>query len=138
MRGAILKAMVKLSVLLAVIPALHALAEPNILGTVQDRSNAPITGAKVVVFEASGKGVQTTSSAGSFAFDGIADGDYLFKVESIGNKPIFGALRLKASEQQRISIVTVSETSQEPEAVGAGAALRHATVHRDHRPNDRK
>lgn len=118
--------MVKLLFLLSVCPALQALAESSILGIVQDRSNAPITGAKIVVFDVSGKGFQTTSSAGRFALDGIADGEYLFRVESTGNKPVFGALRLKASEPQNISVVTSSATSQRPEAVGAGAALREA------------
>jgi len=118
--------MVKLLVLILVWPVLNAFAGPNILGIVQDPSNSPITGAKVVLFDVRGKGVQTTSSAGSFVLDGISDGDYFFKVESIGNKPVFGALRVKAGEQHNITVVMSSAISREPEAVAAGAALRNA------------
>jgi TonB family protein len=103
---------------------LPALAQNSISGTVKNGSSAPIDSAKVVVFDASGKGVQTSSSAGSFALTGVSDGEYYLRIESVGNKPIFGALRLNSNGPKTIDIVATNALPDQPESVGAGAALR--------------
>jgi TonB family protein len=104
-----------------------AVAAPSLSGTVQDSMKAPIDGARVTLWDAAtGKGLQTLASMGSFSLSNIAEGDYLFKVESDGRMPVFGALHLMSNGSHQISVVMLSPANGSRDAVGAGAALRNA------------
>lgn len=104
-----------------------AFGQPNVSGIVQDSSHAPIDGADITVWgAATGKGIRTSSSMGSFAFSGLAEGDYLFKVEADGKEAVLGAFRLTINEPHKISLALLSAGPQDTESVGAGSSLRDA------------
>ncbi len=103
-----------------------AFAFPSLSGVVQDTSKGMIDGAKITVWDAgTGKGVRTSSAMGSFSVSGLAEGDYLFKVENDGGLlPVFGAVRLVGDEAHNINVVALSSGPQNAETVGAGSPLR--------------
>lgn len=117
--------MLKAALFLSALLAPCAVAAPSLSGTVQDSSKARIEGAKVTLWDAAtGKGLQILASRGDFSFPNVAEGDYLFKVESDGRMPVYGALHLMADGDHEINVVMLSSVQGNADAVGAGAALR--------------
>jgi hypothetical protein len=113
--------------LLSALLAPCAVAVPNLSGTVQDSMKGPIDGAKVTLWDAAtGKGLQTLSSMGIFSLSNVAEGEYLFKVESDGRIPVYGALHLMGDGTHEINVVLLATVQGSTDPVGAGAALRNA------------
>ena len=71
-----------------------AFAAETLSGIVRDQSTAGVDAAEVAIFDASGKGYQTSTSAGRFVFTGVPDGDYYFKVGKPAHKLVFGSVHL--------------------------------------------
>lgn len=112
---------------LAVLLIPRVFALPSFSGTVQDNSNGPIDGAKITLWDsATGKGLQTSSSAGRFSLNPVGEGDYLFKVEKDGQMPVYGAIRLAGDSPHEINVVMLAATPQNMDVVGAASALRKA------------
>jgi len=87
----------------------------------------PIDGAKVTLWDAAtGKGLQTLSSMGIFSLSNVAEGDYLFKVESDGRMPAYGTLHLTGDGTHEINVVLLATVQGSTDPVGSGAALRNA------------
>src|SRR6266436_4055391 len=104
-----------------------ALAAPNLSGTVRDSMKGPIDGAKVTLWDAAkGKGLQTLSSMGAFSLSNVAEGNYLFKVESDSLVPVYGAVHLSGDGTHEINVVMLAVAPGTTESVGAGSALRDA------------
>jgi TonB family protein len=102
-----------------------AFAQPSLSGIVQDTFKAPIDGANITVWDAEiGKGIRTSSSMGSFSLSGLADGDYLFKVEKDSRLPVLGAFHLAGDEPHKINVAVLSAGPQDSETPGAGSPLR--------------
>jgi TonB family protein len=103
-----------------------AFALPTLSGTVQDAAKGPIDVAQITVFDATGKGIQTSSSMGNFSLSGVPEGEYLVKVESTGRMPVLGSIHLAGDGPHRINVVMLNTTPQQADAVGAGSAFRDA------------
>lgn len=83
-----------------------ASAASSLTGTVQSASNAPIDGARVSLWALSnGKGVQTTTSDGRYAFSALERGQYLVAIECDGCGALFGIVRLARDDQHEIGFV---------------------------------
>lgn len=112
------------SVFLAACLASPAVAQPGLSGMVQDTFKGPIDGANITVWDSeTGKGVRTSSSMGSFSLSGLADGDYLFKVEKDGRSPVLGAFHLAGDVPHNTNVVMLTG-AQDTESAGAGSPLR--------------
>ena len=104
-----------------------AFALSSLSGIDQDTSQGPIDGASITVWDAeTGKGFRTSSSMGNFSFSGLAEGDYLFKVESDSRSPVLGALHLAGDEPHNINVVALSSSPGNTALVGAGSPLRNS------------
>ena len=104
-----------------------AVALPTLSGTLQDSTKGPIDGAKVTLWDAAtGRGLQTLSSKGLFSLSNFTEGDYLFKVESDGRLPVYGAVHLFGNGAREISVVTLDAAPGTSDSVGAGSGLRDA------------
>jgi len=102
-----------------------ALALPSVVGTVQDDSRGKIDEARVTVWDAaSGRGLMTSTVMGSFAFNEMTEGDYLFKIEKDDKKPVYGALHLAGDTPHEITVVMLSVTNQDGSLIGAASPLR--------------
>ncbi len=113
------------SVFLAACLTSSAVAQPGLSGIVQDTFKGPIDGANITVWDAeTGKGVRTSSSMGSFSLSGLAEGDYLFKVEKDGRSPVLGAFHLAGDVPHNINVVVLTAGAQDTESAGAGSPLR--------------
>src|SRR5690348_811635 len=103
-----------------------AVGAQSLSGTVQDSTKGRIDGAEVTVWDATtGKGIRTISSMGNFFFSSHVEGDYLFKAESKGFMPVYGALHLTGDGPHKINVAMLA-MNESQDAVGAGAALRDA------------
>jgi TonB family protein len=104
-----------------------AIALPILSGTVRDISKGPIDGAAITVWTpATGTGVRTLSSMGSFSLTGLAEGEYLFKVEKDGQLPVLGAFHLAIDGPLNLNVVMRIATPQDIGAAGAASPLRDA------------
>jgi TonB family protein len=113
------------SVFLAACLTSSAVALPSLSGIVQDTFQGPIDGASITVWDAeTGKGVRTSSSMGSFSLSGLAEGDYLFKVEKDNRSPVLGAFHLAGDVPHNINVVVRTADPQDTESAGAGSPLR--------------
>ncbi len=102
-----------------------ALAAPNLSGTVRDSMKGPIDGAKVTLWDAAtGKGLQTLSSMGAFSLSNVTEGEYLFKVESDGRMPVYGAVHLSGDGAHEINVIMLAAAIGTTESVGAASSLR--------------
>jgi hypothetical protein len=102
-----------------------AFALSSISGIVQDTFKQAIDGANITVWDAdTGKGVRTSSSMGSFSLSGLAEGDYLLRVENDSRSTVLGALHLAGDEPHNINVVVLNSGPQNTETVGAGSPLR--------------
>jgi len=64
---------------------------------------------------------------GSFSLTGIAEGNYLFKVEKDGQFPVLGACYLSGDSPHKINVRMLEATSQRADTSRAGAPLRDAS-----------
>jgi len=104
-----------------------AVALPTLSGTLQDSTKGPIDGAKVTLWDAAtGRGLQTLSSKGLFSLGNLTEGEYLFKVESDGRMPVYGAVHLSGDGAHEIKVIMLAVVTGATESVGAGSALRDA------------
>src|SRR5579859_3067966 len=104
-----------------------AVALPNLSGTIRDSTNGPIDGAKVTIWDATtGRGLQTLSFNGLFSLSNVTEGDYLFKVESDGQMPVYGAVHLLGDGAHEIHVVTLAAAPGTSDSIGAGSGLRDA------------
>lgn len=104
-----------------------AVALPSLSGTIRDSAKGPIDGAKVTLWDAAtGRGLQTSSSKGLFSLSNVTEGDYLFKVESDGRLPVYGAVHLFGDGAREINVVTLDAAPGTSDSVGAGSGLRDA------------
>jgi len=104
-----------------------AVALPSLSGTIRDSAKGPIDGAKVTLWDAAtGRGLQTLSSKGLFSLSNVTEGDYLFKVESDGRLPVYGAVHLFGDGAREINVVTLDAAPGTSDSVGAGSGLRDA------------
>jgi len=86
-----------------------AFALSSLSGTVQDTSKGPVDGANVTIWDVeTGKGVRTSSSMGSFSLSGLAEGDYLLRVENDSRSTVLGALHLAGDEPHKINVVVMN------------------------------
>ena len=99
---------------------------PSISGVVQYTSKGPIDGAQITVFDEAGKGVQTSSSMGTFSLSGVPEGYYFFKVENGSRMRVFGAIHVAGDGPHKIHVVMLNASPQDADAVGAGSPLRDA------------
>lgn len=116
------------ALLLSALLAPSAVALPSFSGTIRDSTKGPIDGAKVTLWDATtGRGLQTsTSSKGLFSLSNVTEGDYLFKVESDGWVPVYGAVHLFGDGTHEINVVTLTAAPGTSDSVGAGWGLRDA------------
>ena len=56
----------------------------------------------------------------------ITEGDYLFKAESDGRLPVYGAVHLFGDGAREINVVTLDAAPGTSDSVGAGSGLRDA------------
>jgi TonB family protein len=104
-----------------------AVALPSLSGTIRDSAKGPIDGAKVTLWDATtGRGLQILSSKGLFSLSNVTEGDYLFKVESDGRLPVYGAVHLFGDGAREINVVTLDAAPGTSDSVGAGSGLRDA------------
>lgn len=103
-----------------------AFCAEGLAGVVRDQSTTVIEAAEVTIFDAAGKGYRTSTSAAGFAFTGVPDGDYFFKVEKAGRKPVFGAVHLGGRPPVQLKVMMAEADAQKPDAVGAITPLRDA------------
>jgi len=128
--------MLKSLILLSVGLTSSAFAQPGFSGVVQDASQGPIDGARITVFDLTGKGVvQTTSSTGNFSLSGIPEGDYLFKVEDGSRMPFFGAIHLAGDQPHKINVVMLDASPQARTLSVPGPPSETRCGLRDLRPN---
>lgn len=101
-------------------------ASTSLLVTVQSSSKGQIDEAEFTLWDAAtGRGTRTASYTGEFSLSNLAEGNYLFKVESKDLMPVYGALHLGDDDNHKIRIVMLP-MQENTNAVGAGAALRDA------------
>jgi len=114
---------------LLVVPFLtpYATALSSLSGTVQDSSKGSIDGAGITLVDVvTSKSLETSSSAGSFSFNGVQPGDYWFKVEKGNMAPVYGALHLADIGSHEIAVVMLPVAGNNADLSEAGFALRNA------------
>ncbi len=100
-------------------------ALPIFSGTVRDAFQGSVDGANITVWDAgTGINARTSSSMGSFSLIGLAEGDYLFKVEKDGRLPVIGAFHASGRAPHNINVVMLNAGPQSAETAGAGSRLR--------------
>jgi len=110
--------------LLAAAAACYAIASSTFTGTVRANSS-PIDGANVTLWNAdNGTSLKTSSSAGTFAINEIAAGDYFLKSEKTGYLAVYGAVHLSGDGSHELSISMRERGGANPDSVSAAAPLR--------------
>jgi hypothetical protein len=110
---------------LTALVAATALALPGLSGTVREESLGPIDGATVTVMDAStGKGIQTSSTTGTFSISGLRVADYLIRGENAGCLPVLGLVHLSGDEMHSISVVMLKAVPSDACSSGAASPLR--------------
>ncbi len=106
-----------------------AVASSTFTGTVQANS-APVDEANITLWDsANGTNLKTSSSAGIFAINGIAAGDYFFEVEKTGYRSVYGAVHLSGDGPHEVTISMREISGASLDSVAAAAPLRNP-----HRP----
>ena len=92
----------------------------TLTGTVQDRSKAPIDGARITLWTSdTTKRVETFSAGGRYTLSDLNEGDYLIKVEKTGIALLLGAVHLKSTERHEMNLVMLANNGTGPRALVA-------------------
>ena len=108
----------------AAVSACYAEASSTFTGAVEANSSS-VDGANITLWDAdNGTSQKTSSSAGTFAINGIASGDYFFEVEKTGYLSVYGAVHLSGDGPHELKISMREIGARNPESVAAAVPLR--------------
>src|ERR1019366_10826182 len=129
MRKSILRAMLMVTILVALSASLRAQQTGSIVGTVVDKTGAVLPQAKVTLTNTQTKDVRTTTSnaEGFFSFSGVVAGDFSVRVDSKGFRPT-EQTSVHVSPGDRRNVAVTLEVASEDASVLVTASTSAMTV----------